>query len=373
MRCCISLLKFVPLGVFIGMATVLMSIVMKNSTTESRVASAIIDVYLICRAINIMSGFFLAPHAKGLRLLQMRDEYAGYTFRRLRNIVVTAGIGIAIANGFEPLGLSDAVRIAILKIMTLDIRPRRLGLARQPRSVARDQGAWPLARLSRSALQSRRCLRAHDRHGLHQRRRLADGAYVLGPLRSASHVFPARISLFAGIAGIDPAQGTLGSAAWAKYMVDFGIQWELDAREKPADWPSGFTGINTKGPTEKPPLDYRTEVFALNATLADAQVARAKFNYAPANKPPSVIQCDTLAGDTWWSGKYNGERARDWTKLLTDGRAFIARRSRKTMRSTRRLSAQRARAGWICRGSRCYAQVWISIVRTKGRPHRTIF
>jgi purine nucleoside permease len=142
--------------------------------------------------------------------------------------------------------------------------------------------------------------------------------------------------LVAGIAGIDPARGTLGSAAWAKYLVDFGIQWELDAREKPADWPTGFLGINTKSPTEKPPLDYRTEVFALNASLADAaysisrnvklsdsdeaKVARAKFNYAPANQPPAVIQCDTLAGDTWWSGKYIGERARYWTRLLTDGK-----------------------------------------------------
>ncbi|MDR5734211.1 purine nucleoside permease [Caballeronia sp. LZ025] len=142
--------------------------------------------------------------------------------------------------------------------------------------------------------------------------------------------------LVAGIAGIDPARGTVGSAAWAKYLVDFGIQWELDAREKPADWETGFTGINTKGPKEKPPLDYRTEVFALNASLADAayaisrnvklsdsdeaKVARAKFSYAPANQPPAVIQCDTLAGDTWWSGKYIGERARDWTRLLTDGK-----------------------------------------------------
>jgi len=142
--------------------------------------------------------------------------------------------------------------------------------------------------------------------------------------------------MIAGIAGIDPIQGTVGSAAWAKYLVDFGIQWELDAREKPDSWPSGFLGINTKSPSEKPPLDYRTEVFQLNPALADAafalsknvvlsdsaeaQAARAKFSYAPANRPPKVIQCDTLAGDTWWSGKYIGERARDWTKLLTDGK-----------------------------------------------------
>ncbi|WP_035054293.1 purine-nucleoside phosphorylase [Andreprevotia chitinilytica] len=142
--------------------------------------------------------------------------------------------------------------------------------------------------------------------------------------------------LVAGIAGIDPKQGTLGTAAWARYLVDFGIQWELDAREIPKGWETGYLGINTRSPDDKPPLDYRTEVFQLNepllqkalalskdAKLSDskeAQAFRAKYAYAPANKPPVVTQCDTLAGDTWFSGAKLGERARDWTKLLTDGK-----------------------------------------------------
>lgn len=142
--------------------------------------------------------------------------------------------------------------------------------------------------------------------------------------------------LIAGIAGIDPAQGTIGSAAWAKYLVDFGIQWELDGREIPPGWNTGYLGINTTNPNQKPPLDYKTEVFQLNPQLADAayalsrnvvltdsaqaQAARAKFSYAPANQPPSVIQCDTLAGDTWFSGTDIGQRARDWTKIMTDGK-----------------------------------------------------
>jgi purine nucleoside permease len=142
--------------------------------------------------------------------------------------------------------------------------------------------------------------------------------------------------MVAGIAGIDPQQGTLGSAAWAKYLVDFGIQWEIDGREIPAGWNTGYLGINTKSPSDKPPLDYRTEVFQLNTQLADAafalsrrvvladdaqaQAARARFNYAPANRPPAVVQCDTLAGDTWWSGTLIGQRARDWTRMLTDGK-----------------------------------------------------
>jgi len=142
--------------------------------------------------------------------------------------------------------------------------------------------------------------------------------------------------LISGIAGIDPAQGTLGSAAWARYLVDFGIQWELDAREIPSGWKSGYLGINTKSENEKPPLDYRTEVFQLNdallqkayglsrnVTLSDsteAKAYRAKYTNAPANLPPTVIQCDTLAGDTWVSGNALGQRARDWTQLLTDGK-----------------------------------------------------
>ena len=153
-----------------------------------------------------------------------------------------------------------------------------------------------------------------------------------------SHRFDMRKSYFlvAGIAGIDPARGTLGSAAWARYLVDFGIQWELDAREIPADWKSGYLGIATRSGDQKPALNYRTEVFQLNeallqkalalsrdTVLADsdaAQAYRAKYRNAPANRPPAVIQCDTLAGDTWFSGNALGQRARDWTKLVTDGK-----------------------------------------------------
>ncbi len=142
--------------------------------------------------------------------------------------------------------------------------------------------------------------------------------------------------LIAGIAGIDPAQGTIGSAAWARYLVDFGIAHEIDAREMPKGWKNGFLGIMTKGPGEKPKLEYHTEVAQLDekllqkalalsrgASLDDndkARAYRARYRSAPANKPPQVIQCDTLGGDTWWHGDRLGEHAREWTRLLTDGK-----------------------------------------------------
>jgi len=153
-----------------------------------------------------------------------------------------------------------------------------------------------------------------------------------------SRAFDLRHTYFvvAGIAGINPELGTIGSTAWARYLVDFGIQWELDAREIPPGWKTGYLGINTKSPDDKPPLDYKTEVFQLSEPLlqkayalsrhaaltdsAEAQAARSKFKQAPANLPPQVIVCDTLAGDTWFSGTLLGQRATQWTRLLTDGK-----------------------------------------------------
>ena len=142
--------------------------------------------------------------------------------------------------------------------------------------------------------------------------------------------------LIAGIAGIDPARGTLGTAAWARYLVDVGIAHELDAREMPKGWASGYFGIMTKGPGEKPKLEYHTEVAQLdeallqkalalskNATLADSDAAKAyrkRYQQPAARRAPTVTQCDTLGGDTWWHGDKLGEHARAWTKLMTDGK-----------------------------------------------------
>jgi purine nucleoside permease len=142
--------------------------------------------------------------------------------------------------------------------------------------------------------------------------------------------------IVAGIAGIDPSQGTTGSAAWARYVVDYGLAQEVDARDLPPDWSTGYIGINTKKPGEKPKFDYGTEVYQLDEPLVRAVYAlsrsvqladspeaaayRTKFPFAPANQPPAVVQCDTASGDTWWEGTRLEKRAAEWTRLLTDGK-----------------------------------------------------
>ncbi|MES2946194.1 MAG: purine nucleoside permease [Pseudomonadota bacterium] len=168
--------------------------------------------------------------------------------------------------------------------------------------------------------------------------------------------------LVAGIAGIDPMQGTIGSATWARWLVDFGIAHEIDAREMPRNWKAGYYGLLAKGPGEKPKLEYRTEVARLDeallqkalaltkdAELADspeAQKYRARYRETAAKAAPSVIQCDTLGGDTWWHGHKLGEHARAWTKLMTDGQGSYCTTQQED-NATRNALERAAEAGKV--------------------------
>jgi purine nucleoside permease len=136
-----------------------------------------------------------------------------------------------------------------------------------------------------------------------------------------------------GIAGIDPMQGTIGTAAWAHYAVDFGYSDELDAREMPSGWPYGYFGVGTTSPSSPPTGDYRgtfeLDVAFLQAALAItksvaledsamAMTVRANYPSPPANVPPVVTQCDVVSSDTWFAGTVLTQRARDWMKLATN-------------------------------------------------------
>jgi purine nucleoside permease len=141
--------------------------------------------------------------------------------------------------------------------------------------------------------------------------------------------------LIAGIAGIDPDMGTIGSAAWARFAVDVGIAHEIDARELPHGWSDGYFGVLTDSPDRKPRLAYGTEVFRLDETLLQKAVALSKraeledsedvrlyrqhYREKPARQPPQVLQCDTATGDTWWVGVRLEAHARHYVRLLTDG------------------------------------------------------
>ena len=114
-------LKVVPLFVFVVAATVLMSVFVADDTPQARTVGALIDVYLLCRGIVIVSRFFLAPYSPGLRLIQMRDGPAQFIQSWLVRTVCIAGAGAAIAQAAAPLGLTDDAHDAILKAVVLGV------------------------------------------------------------------------------------------------------------------------------------------------------------------------------------------------------------------------------------------------------------
>ncbi|KAJ7600526.1 purine nucleoside permease [Mycena floridula] len=144
--------------------------------------------------------------------------------------------------------------------------------------------------------------------------------------------------LIAGIAGISPKLGTLGSVTFARYAVQVGLQHEIDAREKPANFPYGYFPQGTTSPGEFPTFIDGTEVFEVNVALRDlavnfaktaklrdspgAQAARANYSrsssFGPGAAPPSVVACDTATSDTFWSGELLSEAFENTTLLFTN-------------------------------------------------------
>jgi purine nucleoside permease len=143
--------------------------------------------------------------------------------------------------------------------------------------------------------------------------------------------------LVAGIAGVDPADGTLGTAAWATHVVDGDLGHEIDAREIPKDWKTGFVPLRKAVPYEMPLKDNNEgEIYKLNEKLVDwayrltkdldlgdteaMRQRRALMTGLPnAQKPPVVIKGDTLQSSTFWHGKLLNEWANDWVSYYSRG------------------------------------------------------
>lgn len=143
-------------------------------------------------------------------------------------------------------------------------------------------------------------------------------------------------SLIAGIAGVNPNFGTLGSAGLARYAVQVALAHELDAREMPQDWPTGYFLQGTKEPNVINGAEhYGTEVFELNTNLRErvhaytegltlndtvkAQAFRVKYPQDVAKAPPSVIYGDVATSDVYFAGELLCQAFANITKLWTNG------------------------------------------------------
>ena len=140
----------------------------------------------------------------------------------------------------------------------------------------------------------------------------------------------------AGIAGVDPLDASLGSAAWAEYVVDGDLGHEIDAREIPKDWKTGFVPLRKSVPYEQPKGADNGEMYRLNPAIVDwafrltkdmklpdddkMRAEREQFTSPAARRPPFVLKGDTLSSSTFWHGKLLSDWANDWVKYHTEGK-----------------------------------------------------
>ncbi|GGH16912.1 purine nucleoside permease [Silvibacterium dinghuense] len=157
-------------------------------------------------------------------------------------------------------------------------------------------------------------------------------ALGLDPRFDLSHAY----WLVAGIAGGDPADVSLGSAVWVQQVIDGEIAHELDAREIPADWPTGIVPLRRTKPYEEPADAGYGELYELNpgltrwafqltksTPLADDDRMREKrshFAQPAAQRPPFVTTGDEVSSSTYWHGAKLDTWANAWTRYYTGGK-----------------------------------------------------
>jgi purine nucleoside permease len=143
--------------------------------------------------------------------------------------------------------------------------------------------------------------------------------------------------LVAGIAGADPNDMSLGSAAWAEWIVDGDLAHEIDIREAPEGWSTGYLPLRTHSPYSQPvPEDKEGVLYRLNPGLiewayqltrdvdlmdnTESRILRSHYKSFPtAQKPPFVLKGDQLAAMTYWHGALMNQWANDWVAYWTEG------------------------------------------------------
>jgi purine nucleoside permease len=139
--------------------------------------------------------------------------------------------------------------------------------------------------------------------------------------------------LVPAIAGIDPTYASVGSAAWAEWIIDRDLNFEIDAREIPPDWSTGHIPLGRSKPFQPPTpdLDRPTAVngYHLNPELVEwayqltrnvhlddtpaLKSIRAGYaRYPNALKPPFVLKGDEVSASDWWLGERMNTLAQQW-------------------------------------------------------------
>jgi purine nucleoside permease len=193
--------------------------------------------------------------------------------------------------------------------------------------------------------------------------------------------------LFTGISGVDPQVASVGSAAWARWVINGDELREIDDREIPAGWPYGLFAIGALRPNTLPTdpdsfgsaesaddlgMAYelnqglarwafdltRTVVIPDNAALK--QQRDAWKGYPNAQRPPFVLMGETLGSVRYWHGPRRTQWARDWVKLWTHGQGVFVMTNMESQSAARTIQTF-AKLGLVARDR-------VMVLRTASNP-----
>jgi purine nucleoside permease len=147
-------------------------------------------------------------------------------------------------------------------------------------------------------------------------------------------------------------------------VVDGDLGYEIDAREMPQEWATGYVPLRKTRPFEPPATALDGQVYALNPQLTDwafgltkdtplpdtdrLQEVRKQFDGAEAQHPPFVMEGDEVSSSTYWHGKLSDAWATEWMDYFTGGQGkFVttAMEDTGTLQSLRYL-ANAGRVDW---------------------------
>jgi purine nucleoside permease len=144
--------------------------------------------------------------------------------------------------------------------------------------------------------------------------------------------------LVAGISGVDPHDAPTGAAVWADWIIDGDLSHQIDAREIPEGWTTGYIPLRKTEPYELPfPKEREVIAIELKPTLVqwafeltkDVELTdneniknmREQYKgYKAAQMSPSVMIGTQLAASTYWHGEYFNSWANDWVNYWTESK-----------------------------------------------------
>jgi len=146
--------------------------------------------------------------------------------------------------------------------------------------------------------------------------------------------------IVAGIAGASPDKASLGSAVWARWVVDGDLGYEIDSRETPSEWTTGYVPLRKSRPFEPPAAPLPGQMYELNKPLAEwaysltrntpladsehLKEIRSNFDGAAAQRPPFVTMGDEVSSSRYWHGKLFDAWAAEWMRYFTNGQGEFA-------------------------------------------------